>query len=210
MIPGMGGSMSKFLKRILTRESSIHDWLSVNGHKKISSSIQEFLESQKKESLLRMFEAGLDRAFKYCANNSEIKALDFSWYYAGRETGEALAYGYLEIKTRGTLARSDLGPEEIPGVEIKSSPGDITSEHFAGLPTHIALNAFVNQIKPITDNCPADVVVLTTDLINLWNYQRAMEAMAICMDREKYGLSPEFWVTMTRHERGSVPIAHIK
>ncbi len=199
--------MDKFLKRILARESSTHDWLTLNGHEKISTAIQEMLETQKNEILFSKFEAGLDRAFKYCAGNSDTQALDFSWYYAGRETGEALAYGYSEIKTKGTLARSDLGPEEISGVEIKSSPGDIIDEHFAGLPTHIALNAFVKQVKPMTDSCPADVVVLTTDLINLWNYQRAIEAIAICLERKTYSLAPKFWVTMTRHERGSVPIA---
>lgn len=202
-------TIDKFLKRILTRESSIHDWLTQNGYKKISIAIQEMLETQKNEILFSKFEAGLDKAFKYCAENSDIKALDFSWYYAGRETGEALAYAYSEIKTNGTLAKSELGPEDISGVEIKASPGDIIDEYFAGLPTHIALNAFVNQVKPMTDSCPADVVVLTTDLINLWNYQRAFEAIAVCVEREKYGLTPKFWVTMTRLERGSVPIAQI-
>jgi hypothetical protein len=201
--------MDKFLKRILTRESSTHDWLTKNGYETISTTIQEVLEPLKSESLFAKFEAGLDKAFKYCAEHSDIKALDFSWYYAGRETGEALAYGYSEIKTKATLARSDLGPEEISGVEIKSSPGDIINEHFSGLPTNIALNAFVNQIKPMMGPCPADVDVLTTDLINLWNYQRAIEALAVCVEREKYGLAPKFWVTMTRQERGSVPIAQI-
>lgn len=201
--------MNKYLKRILTRESSIHDWLSANSHEKTSTSIRELLESQKTESLLRLFETGLDKALKYCAENPEIKYLDFSWYYAGRETGEALAYGYSDIKTKGTLAKSDLGPEEIPGVEIKSTSGDIIHEYIAGIPTHIALNEFVNHGKPLVDNCPADVVVLTTDLINLWNAQRAIEALAICIKRGKYDLAKKLWVTMTRHERGSVAIACI-
>jgi hypothetical protein len=201
--------MNKYLKRILMRESSIHGWLSANDHEKTSTSIQALLESQKSESLSRMFESGLDKAFKYCAESSDIKSLDFSWYYAGRETGEALAYGYSEIKTNGTLAKSDLGPEEIPGVEIKSTSGNIIHEHFAGIPTHIALNAFVNHVKPLIDHCSTDVIVLTTDLINLWNAQRAIEALAICMEQEKYVLAQKLWVTMTRHERGSVPIAYI-
>ncbi len=201
--------MNKYLKRILTRESSIHDWLSANSHEKTSTSIQELLESQKTESLLNLFEGGLDTALKYCSENPEVKYLDFSWYYAGRETGEALAYGYSDIKTKGSLAKSDLGPEEIPGVEIKLTSGDIIHEYFAGIPTHIALNDYVNHVKPLIDHCPADVVVLATDLISLWNAQRAIEALEICMKREKYGLAEKLWITMTRQERGSVAIASI-
>ncbi len=202
--------MSKFLKRIASREKAIQEWLKANGHEEILSTIEQCLKTLPQDELAHRFESGIDQSFKFCSNSPGIQALDFSWYYAGRETGEALAYAYDDIKSKGTLAKSDLGPDELPGVEMKSNPNDIVAEHFAALPTHVALNTFVSDIKPLTTDSAADVLVVSTDLINLWNYQRVFEAISACIASEQYSLEGNFWVTLTRHERSSVPIAQIK
>ncbi|ARU26087.1 hypothetical protein [Cellvibrio sp. PSBB006] len=210
--------MDRFLKRVVHREDAIKAWFGAKDIGAIHSAIQSLLVALPEDEIFEGFVSGFSRMFEYCGNNPSVIAVDFSWYYAGRPTGEALAYGYEEFKTKGTLSKTDLGPKDIPGVEIKSEPGDMAAEYFAAIPVHRALNEWT-KLKPEIDKLLADnenygdAILLLDEIVNLWNYRIAVNAVTHAAQSLGVASSARqrlAWVVMTPHERNSVAIFTLK
>lgn len=201
--------MDKFAKRILKRENGIKNWLKNNQLESLLQKADEILDNLPREEIKNDFEKGIKSALQHCIKNDSIKALDFEWYYAGRETGSALAYGFDHCLSKGTLSKSDLGPEELPGIELKLEHGNLIDESFAEIPTSNAINELVRKIKPIIKEHNNHVKDVITDYFQIWNYKIGYETCNLLkgsdIETALKNRSP-FWVTMTRHERWSVPI----
>jgi len=204
--------VSKFLKRVETRRSAAIQWLHENGGGHLVSSIDELLTPLPRDEFVQAFKVGFEEGLHFCLAHPEICALEYSWYYGGSETGEALAYGYDSIKTKGTLDKYDLGPEGLPGVEMKATFGSIIEEYFAAIPTHKAINRYVEAIRPRAQELSSDAVDLTIDLINLWNYQIAIDVFEslIPVDLIEQLTNRQLWVVLRRQGRPAVPVAFIK
>jgi len=200
--------VNKYIKRLAARKSAIIDWLNTHEQTDILSSTENMLLSLDKNQLFERYYEGMKKGLDYCSNIPEARCLDFSWYYGGRETGEALAYAYDGIKTKGTLSKSDLGPEGLSGIEIKADMDNMIAEYFAAIPLHIALNHYTTEIKPYAEKISPEVVVLSLELINLWNYSLAIESLSKCAANynDNCFSNDKFWITLTRHERSSIPI----
>lgn len=202
--------MNKFQKRVEKRETAIKLWLSSHGYDEIMDSTYEALNTIAKHDIRSGFYKGIDRALNHIFTTPSIMAIDFSWYFASRETGEALAYAYDGVKTKGTLAKSDVGPKELPGIEIKAQMGGMVDEYFAALPTDTALNMWVNVLKPKVLNLEnSDVRYLTLDLVRLWNYKIALEVFDQWREESEIASileRPSFWVLLTQHERNPLPL----
>ena len=192
----------------MARRASIIDWLNTHEQEAIVSSTEKMLLSLDREELLVRFYKGITEGLDYCNEMPEIRCLDFSWYYAGRETGEALAYAHDGIKTKATLSKSDLGPEGLPGIEIKADVDNLIAEYFAAIPVHIALNRYTTEIKPYAETISPDVVVLSLELVNLWNYSLAIEAFNKCAKNydDNCFNGNKLWVTLTSHDRSPIPV----
>ena len=207
--------MDKFAKRLIKRENAIKDWLTKNNLDFVLNKADQILNNLPKETIKASFKSEIERALQHCIENNKIKALDFQWYYGGREIGGALAYGIDSCKTKGSLSKTDLGPEELPGIEINLKHGNLVDHSFAEIPVSIAINKMVKEIKPLLKESEEigglfkNTSYVITDYFQIWNYKIGHE---VCdelreSDTEKAlkNRAP-FWITMTRQERWSVPI----
>ncbi len=211
--------MNTYLKRIIKREQALTEWLIQNNAEKYLNKTNHLLTDLSKDTILSQFTEGLKEGLQHCVQDETIRALDYSWYFTTDAPGEALAYGLDMLKTKGTLSKTDLGPDEIPGVEIKSEVGSIVDEYFASLPVHLALNLWTEELSSDVNSAinnnqlSVNVRLLLVDLIQLWNYKLGIEAgesLQNTDEAQKLKSRSPFWVAMTRHERWSVPIMLIK
>lgn len=211
--------MNTYLNRIIKREKSLTEWLIQNNAEKYLNKTNKLLNDLPEDIILSKFIDGLEKGLQHCVKNKTIKALDYSWYFCTKAPTEALAYGLDMHKTKGSLSKTDLGPDEIPGIEIKSEAGNIVDEYFASLPVDLALNLWTGTLSSeinsaISNNslhCDAKVSIV--ELIQLWNYKLGIMAGESLQDKDetrKLKDRSPFWVTMTSHERWSVPIMLIK
>ncbi len=211
--------MNTFYKRLKKRELALEKWLNENNAKEYLDETTLLLSTMPKSTIAEEFLEGLKKGIIHCEENEEIKALDYSWYLGERNSGEALAYGLDMYKTKGKLSKSDLGPEGLPGIEIKSQVGAIIDEYFASLPVHYAINKWKESQSSIidiaieSDTIPSEAKECLLELVAIWNYKIAIEcgeellsSVSINSIRKR---SP-FWVTLTTHERDSIPILVIK
>ncbi|EMJ94190.1 LIC13197/LIC10919/LIC10469 family protein [Leptospira alstonii] len=203
-------------ENLVKRENAIHNWLKNHNAETFLQKAQTLLSELDRKKILSEFADGIERALIYCSQNERIKALDFSWYYDGSEVDVAPAYGLDSGKSNGALSNTDLGPKELPGIEVELKHGYLIKEDFSSLPTHYAINAFVSDLlEEIEDaedkkKIPFESETVFTDLFQIWNYRIGVEACKTLKNHEKRleRRSP-FWVTMTRHERWSIPIGVI-
>lgn len=207
--------MNTYLKRIIKREQALEQWLIKNNAKDYLDKTTYLLNDLPKDAILLQFTEGLKKGLQHCVQNQTIKALDYSWYFSTKAPTEALAYGLDMHKTKGTLSKTDLGPDNIPGIEIKSEAGNIVDEYFASLPVEIALNLWTEKLSTdinsaISNNqLHSDVELSIVELIQLWNYKlgiKAGESLLHADEVQKLKNRSPFWITMTSHERWSVPI----
>ncbi|AUP81710.1 hypothetical protein C1H87_20590 [Flavivirga eckloniae] len=126
-----------------------------------------------------------------------------------------MAYGLDGCKTKGKLSKTDLGPKELPGIELDLEHGDLIDEYFAEIPVNYAINAMVEKISPVFEqeewfgDLLGDVESVITDYFQIWNYKVGYEACEQLRESSvvvKLKSRGPFWVTMTRHERWSVAI----
>ncbi len=141
--------MDKFATRLIKREEGIRDWLNKNNLGPLLKKADQILDSLPRKEIKKEFQDEIKRALKYCAKKGEINALDYEWYYGGSEIGGAHAYGFDSCVTKGSLSKTDLGPDELPGIELKLEHGNLIDEYFSEIPIHHAINSMVNKMVPI-------------------------------------------------------------
>ncbi len=211
--------MNTYLKRIIRREQALAEWLIQNNAEQYLNKTNRLLNDLPEDMILSQFTEGLKKGLQHCVKNESIKALDYSWYFGTKAPTEALAYGLDMHKTKGTLSKTDLGPDKIPGIEIKSEVGNIVDEYFASLPVDLALNLWTEKLSPDIDSAISNnqllcnVGISIIELLQLWNYKlgiKAGESLPGIDTTQKLKNRSPFWVTMTCHERWSVPIMLIK
>lgn len=201
--------MKKFINRLLKKEEGIRDWLKTNKLESLLHKADQILNNLPREEIKKEFEEEIKRALEHCAKNTDIKALDFSWYYAGREIGGALAYGLDSCISK--VSKTDLGPDELPGLELKLKHGVLIDEYFAEIPVYHAINALVKDIMPILEKMEIydDTDDLITYYFEIWNYKIAYE---VCQQLSESDVvvalksRAPFWITMTRQDRWPVGI----
>ncbi len=208
--------MDKFAKRLLKREEAICDWLKKKSLDSLLIKADQILNSLPREEIKEEYQNSIKKALEHCVENDEIKALDFQWYYGGHEVGGALAYGLDSCVCNGRLSKTDLGPDELPGIELELEHGDLIDEDFSEIPVYHAINTLVTEMNPIIEqsekelgNLLGDTEQLITEYFQIWNYKVAHEACEQLKESdvvEKLSSRAPFWVTMTRHERWSVAI----
>lgn len=201
--------------RLDKRETAIRQWLTENNAAHLLEAADTLLKQLPAADIAKEFQDDLEAGLAYCAGHEDIKALDFSWYYGGDHVGEAFAYALDDCETKGRLSKTDLGPDELPGIEIDLDHGDLIDEDFASLAVFHAINTWVEHLKPRVDQAieqglvPGDTDTLMVELFQIWNYRKGCEAgRALQASAAAKALEPRapFWVTLTRHERWSVPI----
>ena len=208
--------MDTHLQRLLKREQDIVAWLKENKLDFLLKQADQILNDLPREEIKKEFYKGIESAMQYCVENDEIKALDFEWYYAGNQIMEAFAYGLDSCTTEGALAKSDLGPDQLSGIELELEHGDLVDEQFSGIPVYTAINEMVEKINPVIkklyeeqEDLVMDIDTLITDYFQIWNYKIGYEACEQ-LKGSKVALALQdrapFWVTMTRHGRWSVAI----
>ncbi|WP_034228485.1 LIC13197/LIC10919/LIC10469 family protein [Aquimarina pacifica] len=207
--------MDKFAKRLLKRETGIRDWLKSNKLEWLLEKVDEVIYNLPAEDIKNKFQKEIKRGLQHCVKKNEIRALDFQWYYGRGEIGGALAYGFDSCLTKGSLSKTDLGPRDLSGIELKLEHGNIIDQYFAEIPVSIAINEMIKKINPIVEqskeigNLLGDVEDVITDYFQIWNYKIGAEACeqlrGTHLELALKSKAP-FWVTMTRHERWSIPI----
>ncbi len=118
---------------------------------------------------------------------------------------------------QGKLSETDLGPKGIPGIESDLKHGSLVDEDFSQLPTDQAINLFVDELRPLLEKTLqkkknlSEANDLLIDLFQIWNYRLGWEACKnISMElQNEFKKRKPFWITMTRHERWSIPIGLI-
>jgi hypothetical protein len=203
--------MSKYLKRVHDRRTGIIQWLKENEASEVLSDVNSMLDSLNRGELLEQFKAGIREGLDFCSTKPEINGLEYSWYCSRREVSEVMAGGYVSVKTEGNLDNSDLGPETIPGVEIEISYDYLAEEDFASIPADEAISQFIEKIRPSINMRSRDIKDLAISLVNLWNYELAIEALEAVSKNEKYNALRQraLWVTMAQHERPAVAIGNL-
>lgn len=204
-----------YKQRITERSEGIRDWLKKNKLEEYLIKSDTLLDSLDKEKIKNEFKDFIQQAIVHCVENEDIKALDFQWSYSGSPVYGAFAYGLNDCTCDGTLSNSDLGPKDIPGIEVDIKHGDQIDEDFSELPVYHAINLYVERMEPnifqseilgplwgVTDT-------LLTDYFQIWNYKIACEVFE---EFETDGGLDElkdrapFWITMTRQDRYSVVV----
>ena len=208
--------MDKFLKRLIKREEGIRDWLKKNMLESLLIEADQILNRLPREEIKKEFQGSIAKALEHCVENDEIKALGFEWYYSGNEIGGALAYGFDSCACNGRLSKTDLGPKELPGIELKLEHGNLVAEYFAEVPVNHAINAMVKEMESILEqsekeigNLLGDAQDIITDYFQIWNYKIGHEACEQLKESDavnKIRSRAPFWITMTRHDRWSVAI----
>ncbi|EMK18536.1 LIC13197/LIC10919/LIC10469 family protein [Leptospira kirschneri] len=203
--------------RFTNRENGIKEWLVQNSAKQFLTRAEELLASLPKEEILQEFISGINTAIQFCVEQNKIAALDFSWYYGGDPIDVAYAYGLASCKGQGKLSKTDLGPNEIPGVESDLEHGNLLEEDFSELPVDRAINLWVENLDPHVQKAkdkkelPFDADDILVDLFQIWNYRIGLEACKNISTEFQDVLKKRkpFWITMSRHERWAVPIGLI-
>ncbi|TGK36008.1 hypothetical protein EHQ12_07915 [Leptospira gomenensis] len=203
--------------RFTERENAIQKWLNDNNAKTYLDRAQELISSLNKEEIINEFKIGIESGLEFCSELEKIQALDFSWYYGGDSVDVAYAYALGSCHGQGKLFGTDLGPEEIPGLESDLKHGSLLDEDFSELPVHWAINLYVEELNPSLEEAlknkriPSDAENLLLDLFQIWNYRLGTEACKNIPVRYQNALKKRkpFWISMTRHGRWSVPIGLI-
>lgn len=204
-----------YKERILKRAEGIRDWLKNNKLEEYLIKADALLDSLDKEKIKNEFKEFIQQAIDHCVENEDIKALDFQWAYSGSPVYGAFAYGLNDCTCDGALSNTDLGPKDIPSIEVDIKHGDAIDEDFSELPVYHAINMYVEHMEPnifqsetlgslwgLTDT-------LLTDYFQIWNYKIACEVFE---EFEADGGLDElkdrapFWITMTRQDRYSVVV----
>lgn len=205
--------MNKYLKRLLKREKAIKNWLEKNHFEQFLHKADQILESLPREAIKKEYEEGIQEALKHCSENNEIRALDFQWYYAGREIGKALAYGLDSCSGKGNLSKSDLGPEDLPGIEAKLDHGILVDEYFAQIPVNYAINRMVEEMmQDLNQSGHQDRKYVVTDYFQIWNYKIGSEVCEALQDSEmvlKLKDRAPFWITMSVQGRSPIAIMSV-
>ncbi len=207
--------MKTFIERLEKRELDIKNWLQQNNLEFFLAKADEILASLPKETIQAEFKEQMQIALEHCVKNEEIKSLDFQWYYGGDVVDDAYAYGFEESDDKAALSATDLGPNELSGIEIEIEQGSLVDQEFASLPVYHAIDAMVEKIIPLIEeyeennelHWEAETVI--TDYFQIWNYKIASivcEALKDDVSVQKLKARSPFLVTMTRHERWSVAI----
>lgn len=201
--------------KLVAREVAIKSWLKQNGAAEYLNEAERLLADVDHASLREEFVDEIEGALIGCIENEEIRALDFSWYYGGSPIDVAYAYGLSHGESTGALSNTDLGPKELPGIEIEMEHGHLIDEDFSCLSVYRVFNIWVTELKPVIENAnftnevASNMESLFTELFQIANYKLGYDA---CQDPRIKTLFPQlhsrapFWVTMTRHGRWSVPI----
>ncbi|MCD1183404.1 hypothetical protein [Leptospira sp. Pond_2020] len=209
--------------RFTKREEAIKIWLSKNNADSFLIQAENLLAILPSEQIENEFFSGIERGIKFCNENETIyseilkkfksvKALDFQWYFDGNTSDVAFAYALDSCKGFGNISGTDLGPREIPGIESDLKHGYLVYEDFSSIPVHHSINSYVENLQdPVResideDRISSEVEVLLLDLFQIWNYKIAYEVCKRISDWEGLKKRSPFWVTMTRHDRWSVPI----
>lgn len=208
--------MDKFLKRLIKREEGIRDWLEKNKLDSLLIKADQILNSLPREEIKKEYQESIEEALQHCVENEEIKALDFQWYYGGDQVDGALAYGSDNCVCDGSLSKTDLGPDELPGIELEFEQGDIIDDEFMEIPVYHAINAMVKEMNPVLQQSEkelgqllGDTQDVITDYFQIWNYKVGYEACEQLQESDvvkKLKSRAPFWVTMTRHGRWPVAI----
>lgn len=208
--------MDKFLKRLIKREEGIRDWLKKNNLGSLLTDADQILNALPREDIKKEYQDSIKEALEHCVENDEIKALDFQWYYSGYEVGGALAYGLDSCTCNGSLSKTDLGPDGLPGIELKLEHGDLIDDDFMEIPVYYAINAMVNKMNPVLQQSEkelgqllGDTQDVITDYFQIWNYKVGYEACEQLRESDivkKLRNRAPFWITMTRHDRWPIAI----
>ncbi|EKO78715.1 MULTISPECIES: hypothetical protein [Leptospira] len=203
--------------RFTNRENGIKEWLVQNNAKRFLTLTEELLSSLPKKEILQEFILGINTAVQFCTERNKIAALNFSWYYGRDPIDVAYAYAFASCKGQGKLSKTDLGPEEIPGIESDLEHGSLLEGDFSELPVNRAINLWVENLDSSVQKAmnkkelTSDAEDILIDLFQIWNYRIGLEACDYISAESKNILKKRkpFWITMSRHERWAVPIGLI-
>lgn len=207
--------MKELLNILLNRKEGIKDWLKKNNLELFLEKADQILNDLPREKIKEEFKNGITKALKFCLENNEIKALDFEWYYSKGKVSKAFAYGLDDCSGDNNLSKSDLGPKELPGIELKLEHGNLIDEDFSEIPVNIAINEMVEHLLPTLEqskelgNLLGDAENVITDYFQIWNYKLGYEVCKELVNSDvvkKLKNRSPFWVTMTRHWRCPVGI----
>ncbi|NBW34373.1 MAG: hypothetical protein EBR30_05015 [Cytophagia bacterium] len=207
-------SNNEYYKRLHARETAIYQWLTDKNLSDITARAQELLKSLDRDSIREEFASGIDLALDHCIENTEIKGLDFSWYFDGSSTDTAYAYGLDKIGKTPKLSKTDLGEESLPGIECDLKHGSLVDEDFADVPVHYAINLYVDnlqsKLKENETSNREDTASVVLQLFEIWNYKLAIEVCQTLPEDKLKAVASNgkpFWITMTRHGRWPIAIA---